>query len=308
MSVRYVTVESDSIGQRIDNFLIKTLKGVPKSRIYRALRRGEVRVNKKRIKATYRLQLHDIVRIPPITMTQSMPIASPSDAFAQTLLNAILYEDAHCLVVDKPSGLAVHGGSGVNAGLIELLRLIKKEEPYLELVHRLDKSTSGCLLIAKDRGFLLHCHQMLLNYRVNKQYVALVNGVWSGDGREVNAPLLKCVQSGGEHLVVVDAQGKLSNTRFDPLQRFKDATLVSAFPVTGRTHQIRVHAAHIGHEIACDEKYGSKQFNRYIRTLGLKRLFLHASQLSIPGYRDVPDLTIEAPLPDALLRVMDQLN
>ena len=308
MSVRYVAIAGDSVGQRIDNFLIKTLKGVPKSRLYRALRKGEVRVNKKRVRATYRLQLNDMVRIPPVTTTQPVSVSAPSDRFAQALLAAVLFENDDCLVINKPSGLAVHGGSGVSAGLIELLRLIKKDEPYLELVHRLDKSTSGCLLIAKNRGFLLHCHQMLLNFSVNKQYIALVNGAWHGGDREVSAPLLKFVQQGGEHSVVVDEQGKSSKTRFQPLQRFKDATLISAFPVTGRTHQIRVHAAYIGHEIAHDEKYGNKQFNRYIKTLGLKRLFLHASQLSLPGYRGGPELIVDAPLPEALLRLIDKLN
>jgi len=308
MSVQFITIDQSSSGQRVDNFLFKKLKGVPKSRIYRALRKGEVRVNKKRVKPTSRLNIDDIVRLPPLSVASKQEITPPGDKLTQTILNSIIFEDDNCLVINKPSGMPVHAGSGFNAGLIELLRLIKADFSDLELVHRLDKATSGCLLIAKNRDFLTHCHDLLVSRAMCKQYLALVKGVWQGGVREVSLPLSKRSTAGADNVMVVDSDGKPSVTIFTPVQVFAKSSLVMAYPKTGRMHQIRVHSAAIGHNIARDDKYGDDEFNIYIKEMGLNRLFLHASKLSFDSSAGFKGLSVDAELPDILSILIDKLN
>ncbi len=277
MSIQFISISLDQAGQRIDNFLMTRFKGVPKTRVYRAIRQGEVRVNKKRVKAEYRIQENDEIRLPPLKMAEQMPIMKPSDDLAQFLEAQIIYEDKQCLLINKPAGMPVHGGSHLSAGLIEMLRLMRPHEKFLELVHRLDRETSGCLMLAKKRSFLLLMHKMLTERKIEKGYLALVCGRWVGEKREIKEPLVKNTLQSGERMVKVDPAGRPAHTIVYPLQRFKDATLVLAKPITGRTHQLRVHLAHIGHPIAGDEKYGRHSANNQFRTVGLRRLFLHSA-------------------------------
>lgn len=308
--VRTVVVDAGSDGQRIDNFLLRELKGVPKSRIYNLLRRGEVRVNRGRVKAEYRLQDGDQVRIPPVrtAVVASEPGALPK-GLAERLSGSILYEDDGLLVVDKPAGLAVHGGSGVSLGLIEALRLLRPEARFLELVHRLDRDTSGCIMVAKKRSALTALHSALRGGEageVDKRYLALVVGQWPQQRRSVEAPLEKNTLRSGERMVRVSADGKAALTEFEVLERFAGATLVEARPITGRTHQIRVHARYAGHPLAGDEKYGDRAAEAPLRALGLKRLFLHARSLSFPwgGRR----LTLRAELDPELQKLLENLR
>lgn len=254
--IRFIEVQIDDAGQRMDNFLIRHLKGVPKSHIYRIIRSGEVRVNKKRVKALTRLVAGDMVRIPPLRMAGEKVIHVHS-SLKEHLAECIIYEDERLLVLNKPSGLAVHGGSGLQLGAIEALRKIRDDLPYLELVHRLDRETSGCLLVAKKRSMLRSLHALLEARAVQKIYWALLDQSWHDQKkRVVNAPLLKNVLKSGERMVSVTAEGKSSETTFQLLENYKNYCLVEASPKTGRTHQIRVHSAHIGHPIVGDDKYG----------------------------------------------------
>jgi 23S rRNA pseudouridine955/2504/2580 synthase len=277
--VRIVIIYSEQVGQRIDNFLFKNLKNVPKSRVYRAIRGGEVRVNQGRVKQDYRLQLNDKVRIPPLAEEQ-VKVIRPRGEVIQAIRDQIIYEDDELIVMDKPAGLPVHGGTGIGGGVIELLRLVRPELRFLELIHRIDRETSGCLLIAKKRKTLLFWHQQLKNRKIYKQYIALVKGEWRNGLRRVEAPLIKNTLSSGERLVKVSDEGKPAITLFRPLKKYKEMTLIEARPLSGRTHQIRVHLQSIGHPIAADQKYGDEAFNQQMRKLGLKRLFLHASSIS----------------------------
>lgn len=279
--VRLLRVDAASDGQRIDNFLLRELKGVPKSRIYRLIRKGEVRVNKGRTKPEYKLQLGDEVRIPPVRMAEAEAPPTVSVSLSSRLESSILYEDDGLLVINKPSGLAVHGGSGVNFGLIEALRAMRPQAKFLELVHRLDRDTSGCIMVAKKRTGLLALQDALRGDGVDKRYVALVAGEWPAHRHRIDAPLLKNTLSSGEWMVRVSANGKQALTEFRILECFNKATLIEARPVTGRTHQIRVHAQFAGHPLACDDKYGDKAADARFRELGLKRLFLHAKSLAI---------------------------
>ncbi|MCK4608074.1 MAG: RluA family pseudouridine synthase [Gammaproteobacteria bacterium] len=278
-------------GQRLDNFLIKTLKGVPKSHIYRIVRHGEVRVNKKRIKPDYRLQVGDIVRLPPMLRTTEKETATPHVKLVTLLQERIIYEDASLLIINKPSGIASHGGSGINFGVIEALRTVYSK---LELVHRLDRGTSGCMILAKKRSALLELHALIRENKIKKSYQALVRGRWQGGKRMVDAPLLKNQLCSGERIVIVNKEhGKAACTEFRPLQRLDNATLVEARLHSGRTHQIRVHAAYIGHHIAGDEKYGDTEFNKIMRKKGLRRLFLHAYALQFNKINIVAELDSE---------------
>jgi len=305
-AVRHLTIDSSETGQRIDNYLLRILKGVPRSYIYRILRKGEVRVNKGRISASYRLQEGDLVRIPPVRTAVRRP-PRPDDRLLNRLGQSILFEDARFLVINKPSGLAVHGGSGLNFGLIEALRALRPEDRFLELVHRLDRDTSGCLLIAKRRSALRILHDMLRGNDMDKRYLALLAGSWPEQRVEVDAPLLKNTLKSGERVVRVDAAGKRAVTRFRVLQRYSGATLVEARLLTGRTHQIRVHAAHLGTPILGDEKYGNAGPNREYRQQGLKRLFLHAASLRFRWPEANRDQVVEAPLEPTLQRVLEHL-
>ena len=309
LPVQLIEIEPDFIGQRIDNFLLARLKGVPKSVIYRVLRKGEVRVNKKRIKPEYKLQQDDVVRIPPLTVAAEGEPISVKLSMVKNLEQHILFEDSDLIVLNKPSGMAVHGGSGLQFGVIEALRALRPLAKSLELVHRLDRDTSGCLLIAKKRSVLTHLHEQLRNKTVEKKYWALVAGDWDNKVRKVTEPLKKNTLQSGERVVRVDeAEGKPSETRFRILQRYQQGTLVEAFPVTGHTHQIRVHTACSGHPIACDDKYGDNTFTSQMQQIGLNRLFLHAKILSFVHPNTQTTMRIEAPLDPSLELALTKLT
>ncbi len=290
-------VGEESAGQRIDNFLIRHLKGVPKSHVYRILRSGEVRVNSGRVKQDYRLEATDRVRVPPvrIAVRETRPAA-------KSLGLPVVFEDATLIVIDKPSGVAVHGGSGISFGVIESLRAERPKAKFLELAHRLDRDTSGLLMIAKKRSALVELHRMLREGEISKDYVAIVNGQWKGGARKVEVPLHKFVTSEGERRVSVRADGVRAVTLFKPLAVGEDATQLEARLLTGRTHQIRVHAAHIGHPILGDDKYGDFELNRTLTKSGVKRLFLHARRLSLRHPLTGEPLEFEAPLPPDMQR------
>lgn len=309
-SVKFVTIEPDQAGQRLDNFLLAQLRSLPRSRLYRILRKGEVRVNKGRVGPDYRLCAGDVVRIPPVRLAAKASPPGVSPNLARLLSQSILFEDDGLLVIDKPEGLAVHGGSGLNLGLIEALRQVRQDCKFLELVHRLDRDTSGCLVIAKKRAALKVCHAALRDKTANKTYTALAAGSWPVGLDVINAPLKKNTLQSGERMVVAAADGKPSETRFKVLQRYANATgnysLLEVMPVTGRTHQIRVHAKVAGFPLCGDEKYGIATVNTQLAAQGYKRLFLHASAIDIPleqGRR----LQVSAPLPgswDSLLETL----
>lgn len=306
--VRFQTVEPGYQEQRIDNYLLAQLKGVPKSLVYRILRKGEVRVNKKRVKPEYKLQVGDIIRIPPVRVAEANPLPSAKLDQVQALQQHILYEDDVLLVMNKPAGLAVHGGSGLQFGLIESLRALRPDAKQLELVHRLDRETSGCILIAKRRSALRNLHEQLRHKTMDKQYLALVRGHWQNHVKLIAAPLLKNTLKSGERVVRVDAEGKPSETRFRIIEQFPQCTLVEASPITGRTHQIRVHALHAGHPIACDPKYGDAEFDQQMQHVGLNRLFLHAHKLTFAHPQTGESITVNAPLDDALRQTLKQLG
>jgi len=302
-----ITIDDRHAGQRLDNYLLGLLKGVPKSWVYRVLRRGEVRVNKGRCRPDRRLQVGDVVRVPPLR-TAERDSAQPPPGLVQALRAATLYEDDRLLVIDKPSGVAVHGGSGLSHGVIEALRAGRPKEGFLELVHRLDRETSGCLMLAKRRSELRRLQELQRDGRIVKHYRALVLGRNRRDRWRVDLPLKKNTLRSGERVVRIDPDGKPAATRFIALQRFGDLTLVDAELETGRTHQIRVHAAGSIGPILGDEKYGNDAVAARCRQLGLRRLFLHAATLSFAGSEDGGRLTLEAPLPDALRDVLDRLE
>lgn len=302
-----VSVPADQVGRRLDNFLAGELKGVPKSRIYRICRKGEVRVNKGRVKPDYRLRDGDQVRIPPVRVAAPVDRGDPDGNAVQRINERVVHEDARLLVLNKPAGMAVHGGSGISFGVIELLRRARPQAHYLELVHRLDRDTSGLLVIAKKRSALRELHDALRERRLHKRYLALVGGRWQGGRRTVDQPLLKNTLKSGERLVRVDPQGKRSITHFMPERVFADTSLVSVDIVTGRTHQIRVHGAHIEHPLAGDQKYGDEALNRRLKSIGLKRLFLHAARLELPQ-AEGPPLVVEAPLGAELQQLLERLH
>lgn len=308
-SVKMLTICEDDAGQRIDNYLITKLKGVPKSLIYRILRKGEVRVNKGRVKPEYKLQINDLVRIPPVRTSEKdhPPISTKLNKVNQ-LEKHILFEDDSLLVLNKPSGIAVHGGSGLNFGVIEALRTLRPEARFLELVHRLDRDTSGILLVAKKRSALRNLHEQLREKTVQKDYLALVRGQWQSHCKVVKAPLLKNELSSGERIVRVSEQGKPSETRFSIEERYANATLVKASPVTGRTHQIRVHTQYAGHPIALDDKYGDKSFDQQMVMLGLRRLFLHAFSICFEHPKSGETLRINAPLDQDMKTILRKLR
>lgn len=306
--VQFVTIDADQQGQRIDNFLRTQLKGVPKSMIYRILRKGEVRVNKGRIKPEYKLQADDIVRIPPVRVSEGAPTPSPKLEKIAALESHILYEDERLLVINKPTGLAVHGGSGLNFGLIEGLRALRPNAHFMELVHRLDRDTSGCMVIAKKRSALRHMHEQLRSGKMDKRYQALVAGQWPDNRFKVKAPLKKNNLQSGERMVCVSDDGKPSETRYRVLERYADATLIEASPITGRTHQIRVHCQHAGHPIAGDPKYGDSDFDGLLKPTGLNRLFLHASSLTLLHPRNDEPVVFSAPLDTNLSETLEKLR
>ncbi len=303
--VRFETVTADYAGQRIDNYLLRILKGVPRSRIYRILRKGEVRVNKGRVKPDYRLAEGDKVRIPPVRMAEREPGAI-SPGFIETLQSAIIFEDNRFIVVNKPAGMAVHGGSGISYGVIEALRSLRPNEKALELVHRLDRDTSGCLVIAKKRSALRRAHDLLREGQVDKRYLALVRGHWDLGRKRIDLPLKTSSRKGGERTVTVDPDGKSAVSIFRPVTMTRIASLLEVKIETGRTHQIRVHASYAEHPVAGDTKYGDDGFNRDMRRLGLNRMFLHASAIGFDD--DEIPLHVDCPLDETLGKVLDALQ
>ena len=308
-SVKMLTISEDEAGQRIDNYLLAKLKGVPKSLIYRILRKGEVRVNKGRIKPEYKLQNGDVVRVPPVRVSEKNTVPISKNLNKVTSLEShIIFEDDCLLVLNKPSGIAVHGGSGLNFGVIEALRALRPEARFLELVHRLDRDTSGILLVAKKRSALRNLHEQLRVKTVQKDYLALVRGQWQSHVKVVQAPLLKNELASGERIVKVSEQGKPSETRFAIEERYQNATLVKASPVTGRTHQIRVHTQYAGHPIALDDKYGDKEFDKYMQDLGLNRLFLHAFSIRFEHPKTGETLRFNAQLDEKMKAILKKLR
>jgi 23S rRNA pseudouridine955/2504/2580 synthase len=306
-AVRHREIDAERAGQRLDNYLLGELKGVPRSHVYRLIRSGQVRVNSGRTNPSYRLQAGDRVRVPPVGVRPAARPAATPDRL-DWLGERILYEDARVLVLDKPAGFAVHGGSNVSLGCIEALRLLRPQSKDLELAHRLDRGTSGCLLLAKKRSALRTVHELLREGRVDKRYLTLVKGYWPEHASAIDAPLVTR-RVGGEARVKVDAAGKEARSTFHVVDRFrKTASLLEVSIDTGRTHQIRVHAVHVGHPVAGDERYGDKDFNTYLESFGLTRMFLHAHSLSFEWPDTGEPFSASAPLPDDLKSVLTALE
>lgn len=305
--VRLLKAGEEDAGQRLDNFLFRTLKGVPKSHVYRLLRTGQVRVNKKRVKPDYRLEAGDELRLPPVRQEEKAAPGLPPHWQQEALKAAILFEDDRLLVINKPAGMAVHGGSGVSFGVIETLRVLRPESPGIELAHRLDRETSGCLIVAKRRSTVRALHAAFREGRVEKHYQALLAHPWSGGEQTVDLPLEKNLLQGGERMVKVSREGKEAKSLFRPLQKFVESAFLEIRIYTGRTHQIRVHAAHIGHPVAGDEKYGDKTANKGFKAVGLKRMFLHAAELAFDHPETGERLSLKAPLDEELEVVLRTL-
>ncbi|MCQ9616899.1 RluA family pseudouridine synthase [Paenalcaligenes niemegkensis] len=301
--VRFVEIEPELAGQRVDNYLIRECRGVPKSHIYKAIRGGQVRVNKGRVSSDYRLQSGDLLRIPPMRLAQrdeTLPV--PPAVFP------IVYEDQYLLVIDKPQGVAVHGGSGVSFGVIEQLRAARPAERFLELAHRLDRDTSGLLIVARRRNALVELHDMFREGRVDKFYQALVVGDWVNDRQHIRDPLLRWMTASGERRVKVHPEGKASHTVINLLARYGRYSLLEADLKTGRTHQIRVHLANLGFSIVGDDKYGSDQVREHFVRLGFKRMFLHSSRLQMNHPITGERLELSAPLPAECQEVLRSLE
>jgi 23S rRNA pseudouridine955/2504/2580 synthase len=306
-SVQHFEVTEDEAGQRLDNYVQKHLGGVPRTRVYRVIRKGEVRVNGKRAGPETRLNVSDKIRIPPVRVLPAADPAKPPGDLVARMREAIVYEDERLLVIDKPAGVAVHGGSGVSFGVIEALRAGRPEE-YFELAHRLDRDTSGILIVARKGAALRTLHELLREDGFEKRYLALVKGPWDLGEKRIDAPLRTDTRVGGERTVKVAAGGKPSVSIFRPVQFFgRIATLMEVILETGRTHQIRVHAQHAGHRVAGDEKYGDAEFNAALRELGLRRMFLHASSVSF-RWPQGGEFSINTPLPAELGALLDRLG
>jgi len=301
------TVTEEEAGQRIDNFLMRHFKTVPRSRVYRLLRKGEVRVNRKRVDAEYRILAGDEVRLPPVRIDAGDEPGRPSSSLLELIERSIVFQDRHLLAIDKPAGVAVHGGSGMSFGVIEALRASRPRET-LELVHRLDRDTSGCLLISRDRATLTALHALIRNGGMHKTYLALVAGSWQLGTKRIDAPLATDNRQHGERHVRVAAAGKDSVSVFKPVQFFGPlATLMEVDIPTGRTHQIRVHASFAGHPLLGDEKYGDRARNAELRRLGLKRTFLHAQSVAFEWPGSGVPFHVSAPLPKELSALLDAI-
>jgi 23S rRNA pseudouridine955/2504/2580 synthase len=305
--VKLITISDEEADQRIDNFLLRICKGVPKSHIYRVLRSGEVRVNKGRIDQTYRLKEGDVVRVPPVRVAEKPTHVVPGAEFH------VLFEDAHLLIIDKPAGVAVHGGSGVSYGVIEQLRASRPEAKFLELVHRLDRETSGILLLAKKRSALTNLHEQIREGRLDKRYLALVHGDWQNPRQHVKLPLFKYNTADGERRVRVQADGLASHTVFNLLKKYGSFALLEAELKTGRTHQIRVHLASSGFPIVGDDKYGDFGLNRTLQKpegtrIALKRMFLHAHQITFVHPDTGKPMTLKAALAPECERFLKSLE
>lgn len=305
--VRKVVVDEDNHGQRVDNYLMAQIRDVPRSIVYRIIRKGEVRVNKGRVKPDTRLNTGDEVRIPPVTRKEKPAQVVPGSRVQRVMQDAVVFEDDQMLVVNKPSGIAVHGGSGLDFGLIEVLRAARPEARFLELVHRLDRDTSGLVMVAKKRSALRYLQDELRHKRIRKHYHALVAGDWPRAVKKVSEPLLRFELGNGERRVRVDEAGKDSLTRYKVLESFSGYTLVEASPVTGRTHQIRVHCAWAGHPIAGDDKYMDDVSLRAFRSAGGQRLMLHARALDFTLPASGESVHLEAPYDEAFSELMAKL-
>ena len=309
--VSYVEAQEGDDGQRLDNFLMRTLGAVPRSLVYRILRTGEVRVNGRRAKPAYRVVAGDRIRLPPIQGAKQQGDAdsakAPSKSLREFVAAAVIFEDRDLIVVNKPAGVAVHGGSGVSFGVIEALRAVHPELKELELVHRLDRETSGCLLVARRRAVLRDLHAQLRAREMEKRYLALVAGRWPFGSKTIDLPLKTNLKQGGERVVRVHDEGQEAVTTFTPLEQFgKVATLLDIALGTGRTHQIRVHAAHAGYPVAGDGKYGDREKDAKLKEYGLSRMFLHAASLTFRKGED--PFTVTAALPPELESVLERLR
>lgn len=309
--VQYVEAGEGDAGQRLDNFLVRVLKGVPRTHVYRLLRKGEVRVNSKRARPDQRVEAGDRIRLPPIRRPQPVAEGSvrpPSPSLQKLVTGAIVYEDDDLLVLNKPAGLAVHGGSGMAHGVIEVLRAARPDAKELDLVHRLDRETSGCLIVAKRRAALRDLHAQLREGQAEKRYLALVCGKWNLGQKRIELPLATGERRGGERHVAVRTHGQMAVSTFRPVQFFGNvASLVEVEIGTGKTHQIRVHAAYAGHPVAGDDKYGDRECNDVLKNYGLSRMFLHAASIGVsrPGTHE--PLHVSAPLSAELHAVLDEL-
>ncbi len=307
--VQYVEAGEGDAGQRLDNFLVRTLKGVPRTHVYRLLRKGEVRVNSRRAKPDQRVEAGDRIRLPPVRRSESSAaVRAPSASLQQYLTGSIVYEDSDLIVLNKPAGIAVHGGSGLSHGVIEVLRATRQECRELDLVHRLDRETSGCLVVAKRRSALRDLHAQLREGLAEKRYLALVCGKWELGRKRIELPLATGERRGGERHVAVRSHGQMAVSTFRPVQFFGTvATLLEVEIGTGKTHQIRVHAAHAGHPVAGDDKYGDRDCNEALREYGLTRMFLHVASIGFmrPGTQE--PLNVSAPLGQDLGAVLDAL-
>lgn len=310
--VRFVDIGEEHAGQRVDNFLITHLKGVPKTHIYRIIRKGEVRVNKGRVKQTTRLASGDVIRLPPIRLSERQ--AGELDGARYAFLSkAILFEDDALLVLNKPSGMAVHAGSGIKVGVIEALRALRTDLKYIELVHRLDRETSGCLVLAKKASVLKALHEdfktnSLKNARLDKRYITLVRGSWRHGQRRVTKALNTDARRHGERFVVVDEKGSYASSIMTPKATSEMASILEVKLLTGRTHQVRVHALSESHPVAGDPKYGDPKFNKLMKSMGLSRLFLHAAKLAFYHPVSGEQMTVDAPLPEHLTGVINNLG
>jgi 23S rRNA pseudouridine955/2504/2580 synthase len=306
-AVEMRTISSEEAGQRIDNFLMRHFSRVPRSRVYRLLRKGEVRVNRKRVDAEYRIAAGDEVRLPPVHIDHSEEPGRPSTRLQELIESAVIFQDKHLLVIDKPAGVAVHGGSGMSFGVIEALRASRPRES-LELVHRLDRDTSGCLCVARDRATLVALHALIRDGGMHKTYLALVSGDWQLGTKRIDAPLATDERRQGERHVRVASAGKESVSVFKPVQFFgKLATLMQVDIPTGRTHQIRVHAAYAEHPLLGDDKYGDRERNAELKGAGLKRIFLHAQSIAFDWPGSGVPFHANAPLPADLVSVLDAI-
>lgn len=309
-AVEMRTISAEEAGQRIDNFLMRHFKSVPRSRVYRLLRKGEVRVNRKRVDAEYRVAAGDEVRLPPVRLetTADGTPGRPSTSLLELIERSVIFQDKHLLVLDKPAGVAVHGGSGMSFGAIEALRASRPRET-LELVHRLDRDTSGCLLVARDRPTLTALHALIRNGGIHKTYLALVSGSWQLGAKRIDAPLATDNRQHGERHVRVASAGKDSVSLFKPVQFFGSlATLMEVDIPTGRTHQIRVHASFAGHPLLGDDKYGDRERNAELKRHGLKRTFLHARSVEFEWPGSGVPFHVSAPLPAELSAVIDAIT
>jgi 23S rRNA pseudouridine955/2504/2580 synthase len=307
-SVNWVTIDENHHGQRVDNFLQRLLKGVPISHIYRILRSGEVRVNSGRVTADHRLNEGDKIRIPPIRLAKSTKPLPNKTARKAHLRNEVLYEDDSLVVINKPSGTAVHGGSGISMGVIEQLRAEYDQPKFLELVHRLDRETSGVLILAKKRQALIGLHDQIRNGQVRKYYLVMVKGRWRNSKQTVQLPLHKYINAAGERRVIISEEGQEAHTVFSLVKNWEDYSLLEADLKTGRTHQIRVHLAHLGFPILGDDKYGDFALNKDLAKINLKRMFLHAYKIIFTHPLTDKIIKLEAKLPQDLQQFIDNLD